>query len=165
MTPEQERAEARKALEAATEFDWKYIGEFNGLEEPYYAVVLNGIRETFYSFEVANFVANSSTWLRNSLDREEQLIRELVHADALSENWRREAFRKYPTPEAYDAACAALHEHRKRADQALSIVEQLTAEIENARSLRDFAVKKSVELSFEIGRLKEEIKRLKEAQG
>lgn len=33
-----------------------------------------------------------------------------------AEKWRREAFRKYPTPEAYDAACEALHKHRERAD-------------------------------------------------
>ena len=34
-----------------------------------------------------------------------------------AEKWRREAFRKYPTPEAYDAACKALHKHRERADK------------------------------------------------
>ncbi|MDF2815714.1 MAG: hypothetical protein K0Q81_1914 [Paenibacillus sp.] len=35
-----------------------------------------------------------------------------------AEKWRVEAFRKYPTPEAYEAACKALDKHRKRADDA-----------------------------------------------
>ncbi len=35
-----------------------------------------------------------------------------------AEKWRFEAFRKYPTPDAYEAACAALHKHRERADKA-----------------------------------------------
>ena len=33
-----------------------------------------------------------------------------------AERWRFEAFRKYPTPDAYDATCKALHKHRERAD-------------------------------------------------
>lgn len=37
-------------------------------------------------------------------------------AEALK--WREEALRKYPTPEAYEAACAALEKHRARADEA-----------------------------------------------
>lgn len=37
-------------------------------------------------------------------------------AEALK--WREEALRKYPTPEAYEAACAALEKHRARADAA-----------------------------------------------
>lgn len=32
--------------------------------------------------------------------------------------WRKEALRLYPTPEAYEAACTALHKHRERADRA-----------------------------------------------
>lgn len=39
-------------------------------------------------------------------------------AEAEAEKWRREALRKYPTPDAYNAACAALHKHRERADRA-----------------------------------------------
>ncbi|OMD85674.1 hypothetical protein BSK49_19350 [Paenibacillus odorifer] len=35
-----------------------------------------------------------------------------------AQKWRREALRKYPTPEAYEAACAALDKHRSRADAA-----------------------------------------------
>lgn len=38
-------------------------------------------------------------------------------AEAEAEKWRREALRKYPTPDAYDAACVALHKHRERADR------------------------------------------------
>lgn len=35
-----------------------------------------------------------------------------------AEKWRVEVFRKYPTPDAYDAACKALQKHRERADKA-----------------------------------------------
>ncbi|MDR0269622.1 hypothetical protein [Paenibacillus sp.] len=35
-----------------------------------------------------------------------------------AEKWRLDAFRKNPTQDAYDAACAALHKHRERADKA-----------------------------------------------
>ncbi|HEY2492701.1 MAG TPA: hypothetical protein VGI33_07315 [Paenibacillus sp.] len=35
-----------------------------------------------------------------------------------AQKWRREVLRKYPTPEAYEAACAALEKHRTRADAA-----------------------------------------------
>lgn len=47
------------------------------------------------------------------------VLRERVEkAEVKAENWRREAFMKYPTPEAYEAACAALEKHRERADKA-----------------------------------------------
>ncbi|MEE4578801.1 hypothetical protein [Paenibacillus polymyxa] len=46
-----------------------------------------------------------------------------------AEKWRIEAFRKYPTPDAYEAACAALEKHRARADQAESLIQQKDAEI------------------------------------
>jgi len=36
----------------------------------------------------------------------------ITEADAWCEYWRREAFRKYPTPEAYEAACRALEKQR-----------------------------------------------------
>ncbi len=35
-----------------------------------------------------------------------------------AEKWRVEAFRKYPTPESYELACAAREKHRERADLA-----------------------------------------------
>ncbi|MGP3787176.1 hypothetical protein [Paenibacillus sp. 1A_MP2] len=41
----------------------------------------------------------------------------LDHTVSEKEKWRKEAFRKYPTPEAYDAACAALHKHKEEADR------------------------------------------------
>ncbi|MHB0944598.1 hypothetical protein ACYCSU_23915 [Paenibacillus sp. ALE1] len=46
-----------------------------------------------------------------------------------AEKWSREAFRKYPTPDAYEAACAALEKHRARAEQAESLIQQKDAEI------------------------------------
>lgn len=51
-------------------------------------------------------------------DKVEAQAKEIAEADAWREYWRREAFRKYPTPEAYEAACAALQKHRERADAA-----------------------------------------------
>lgn len=41
----------------------------------------------------------------------------LDHTVSEKEKWRKEAFRKYPTPEDYDAACAALHKHKEEADR------------------------------------------------
>lgn len=43
-------------------------------------------------------------------------------AEAEAEKWRIEAFRKYPTPEAYELACAALHKHRELANEAKDLV-------------------------------------------
>ncbi|WP_405154759.1 hypothetical protein [Paenibacillus sp. FSL K6-0108] len=41
----------------------------------------------------------------------------LDHTVSEKEKWRKEAFRKYPTPDAYDAACAALHKHKEEANR------------------------------------------------
>lgn len=41
------------------------------------------------------------------------------------EHWKREALQKYPTPDAYNAACTALHKHRERADAAEAEVKHL----------------------------------------
>lgn len=55
-------------------------------------------------------------------------------AEVKAENWRMEAFRKYPTPEAYEAACAALEKHRVRADQAEEREQKLKEAIHEAAS-------------------------------
>ncbi|WP_339246838.1 hypothetical protein NST58_06535 [Paenibacillus sp. FSL R10-2796] len=58
-----------------------------------------------------------------------------------AEKWRKEAFRKYPTPEAYEAACTALEKHRGRADAAEAREQQLKAFVEKLReenSAHDF---------------------------
>lgn len=61
-----------------------------------------------------------------------EAVRRAIAAEAEAERlsaevtvWRKEALRQYPTPEAYDAACAALHKHRLRADTAESELERL----------------------------------------
>lgn len=61
-----------------------------------------------------------------------EAIRRAIVAEAENERlaaevlvWRKEALRQYPTPEAYDAACAALHKHRDRADTAETKLERL----------------------------------------
>lgn len=41
-----------------------------------------------------------------------------IAAEKEVEKWKREALQQYPTPDAYDAACAALEKHRQRADAA-----------------------------------------------
>ncbi|OKP81617.1 hypothetical protein A3842_11095 [Paenibacillus sp. P3E] len=46
-----------------------------------------------------------------------------------SKKWREEALRKYPTPEAYEAACTALEKHRARADAAEAREQRLKPEI------------------------------------
>lgn len=43
---------------------------------------------------------------------------QLADWETEARKWRREALRQYPTPEAYEAACAALEKHRTRADTA-----------------------------------------------
>lgn len=43
---------------------------------------------------------------------------DLEKAEQESEKWRVEAFRKYPTPEAYELSCEAREKHRQRADLA-----------------------------------------------
>ncbi|MMZ47226.1 hypothetical protein D1872_88620 [compost metagenome] len=55
-----------------------------------------------------------------------------------AEKWRIEAFRKYPTPDAYEAACAALEKHRARADRAESLIQQKDAEIAELKRLAEF---------------------------
>lgn len=40
----------------------------------------------------------------------------IAEADAWCEYWRREAFRKYPTPEAYEAVCKARDKWQQRAE-------------------------------------------------
>jgi hypothetical protein len=43
--------------------------------------------------------------------------------------WRADSLRKYPTPDAYEAACAALEKHRKRADKAEEERETLKVDV------------------------------------
>lgn len=57
------------------------------------------------------------------------------HTEA--EKWRFEALRKYPTPEAYEAACAALHKHRERADKAEARERKLREAMEKVRDYLD----------------------------
>ncbi|MBX4152447.1 hypothetical protein [Paenibacillus lautus] len=52
-----------------------------------------------------------------------------------AKRWRFEAFRKYPTPDAYDTTCKALHKHRERADAAVAREQKLREAIEEV--LRD----------------------------
>jgi hypothetical protein len=68
MTPEQERTEAKKALETATQ-DW----QDNGNEIVSKQNLRMGIGG-FLKDEDNHLAANAPAWLRNSLDREEQLI-------------------------------------------------------------------------------------------
>lgn len=49
-----------------------------------------------------------------------------------AQKWRREALRKYPTPEAYEAACVALEKHRTRADAAEAREQQLKEAVQLA---------------------------------
>ena len=69
-------------------------------------------------------------WVINERDKkiayQRSKLAELDEADAWAEYWRREAFRNHPTQEAYDAACAALEKHRKRADAGDKEIERLS---------------------------------------
>ncbi|OME07882.1 hypothetical protein BSK64_06405 [Paenibacillus odorifer] len=51
-----------------------------------------------------------------------------------AQKWRREALRKYPTPEAYEAACSALEKHRARADAVEEREQQLKEAVQIAIS-------------------------------
>lgn len=53
----------------------------------------------------------------------EELTRRVVELESQlkvmteeKEKWRKEAFRQYPTPEAYEAVCKALHAEKERAE-------------------------------------------------
>jgi hypothetical protein len=46
------------------------------------------------------------------------------------EKWKREALQQYPTPDAYNAACKALHKHRDIAEIAVKALEE---EMESAK--------------------------------
>lgn len=52
-----------------------------------------------------------------------------------AQKWRREAMRKYPTPEAYEAACTALEKHRARADAAEAREQRLKEALEELLSV------------------------------
>ncbi|GAN11530.1 hypothetical protein MAM1_0664c11094 [Mucor ambiguus] len=52
-----------------------------------------------------------------------------------AEKWRVEAFKQHPTQDAYDAACAALHKHRERADQAEAREQKLKEAIKKSLTL------------------------------
>jgi hypothetical protein len=41
------------------------------------------------------------------------------------EKWKREALQQYPTPDAYNAACKALHKHRDIAEIAVKALERI----------------------------------------
>jgi hypothetical protein len=58
---------------------------------------------------------------------------EIAEADAWCENWRREAFRKYPTPEAYESACKALEKHRGEAARLRNVESTLRILMERIR--------------------------------
>jgi hypothetical protein len=70
---------------------------------------------------------------------------ELAEADAWCEFWKREALRKYPTPEAYAAVCHAMETHRVRATLAErrisslrdSLVEMFTVAVSAAVTIRE----------------------------
>lgn len=79
--------------------------------------------------------------------------------------WRREALREYPTPEAYEAACAARDKHSARADAAEARIKELenSARFELIRHIRTEADRKEYLLAEEIIRLEAREQRLKEA--
>ncbi|WP_163855775.1 hypothetical protein [Paenibacillus elgii] len=54
---------------------------------------------------------NAPAWLQKLTEIVQQQATEL-------EKWKREALQQYPTPDAYEAACKALHKHRERAERA-----------------------------------------------
>lgn len=59
-------------------------------------------------------------------------------AEAEAEKWRREALQKYPTPDAYDAACKALQKHRVRADRTEIALLQLQESIAWIKTKHEF---------------------------
>ncbi|MEK5060503.1 hypothetical protein BK126_04535 [Paenibacillus sp. FSL H7-0326] len=89
--------------------------------------LLNGIQPTWHGefSKPEPDVLILDYWLQQYAAEKERADK----AEAEAEKWRREAFRKYPTPEAYDAACTALHKHRERADRYRDLADRLEAEL------------------------------------
>lgn len=97
-------------------------------------VLLNRIFQidNFADIEELTFPMDAPTWdeqtewldkfLKHMRDHTEGILEEvmleLVEADAWAEYWRQEALRQYPTPEAYDSVCKARDKWQQRAEQA-----------------------------------------------
>ncbi|MGG6309810.1 hypothetical protein [Paenibacillus macerans] len=67
---------------------------------------------------------------REEAPDDEDLYKIASYWHSETEKWRIEAFKKYPTPDAYEAACKALHKHKARADSAELWEEKLRDEID-----------------------------------
>lgn len=84
------------------------------------------------------------------LDRTIHWLIQAAEWKAEAEKWRIEALRKYPTPDAYDAACAALHKHRERAEQLFTMVEQQGKEINRLQHVNRRAMEREQMLRDEL---------------
>lgn len=80
---------------------------------------------------------NDATFIAEARQGWPEAIRRAIAAEAEIErlkgeveHWKRETLKRYPTSDAYDAACAALHKHRERADVAEAEVKHLRQVLE-----------------------------------
>jgi|GEM_PF-6458282 len=89
------------------------------------------------------YLEELNEWERDPDDEDLYKIASHWHAEA--ERWRLEAFRQYPTPEAYDAACAALHKHRERAEAAEARENKLRESLERILKMTNKAEAYTVE--------------------
>nr|WP_206704027.1 hypothetical protein [Paenibacillus polymyxa] len=105
---------------------WTYEITFNGEGN----IVAKDANYTFAQVIAGNVGMSNAEIILDGLEALPYWLQE-------AEKWRIEAFRKYPTPDAYEAACAALEKHRARADQAEYLIQQKDAEI--------YHLKKSIE--------------------
>ncbi|OMF38801.1 hypothetical protein BK133_00945 [Paenibacillus sp. FSL H8-0548] len=73
-------------------------------------------------------------YLDRALEAWPHAIDRAIAAEKEAEEWKREALQLYPTPDAYDAACAALEKHRQRADAAEKERDELRKRVEKLQS-------------------------------
>ncbi|MFD2703839.1 hypothetical protein ACFSVM_25750 [Paenibacillus shunpengii] len=113
-----------------TEDVWMLFGGFNGHMQLIKAPKNSSAYAEYWpESDDAVFISETRTalpyWLQQFATEKERADK----AEAEAEKWRIEAFQKYPTPDAYEAVCAALLKHRSRADQAEAELLQLRASI------------------------------------
>jgi hypothetical protein len=90
---EQERIEARKALESAATIPWTLTSSYYGASR-FHVTLSSGCTITLYNENDARLIANAPTWLRNALERERLLIEErersLIYENELIEIIRKD---------------------------------------------------------------------------
>ncbi|MBU7320295.1 hypothetical protein [Paenibacillus oleatilyticus] len=99
-------------------------------------------------------IARATTWL--------QKLTEIVQQQSVDlEKWKREALQQYPTPDAYEAACKALHKHRERADRAEASAAEAWKAYDNLKAEMEALGEQSSVLKESLSAVVDELKSTK----